>query len=68
MIELINPKVYAVGEALILHKYPNARGTIRKINKTTITVEISSVDSTCDGKMFNVKPDDIAQHWKKNRD
>lgn len=68
MQELINTKVYQVGEQLILHKYPNAAATIRKINKTTITVELSSVDQSCDGKMFNVKPDDIAQHWKRSRD
>jgi hypothetical protein len=67
MVELINPNVYQIGEQLILHKYPNAAGTIRKINKTTITVELSSVDQSCDGKMFNVKPDDIAQHWKRSR-
>ena len=66
MQELINTKVYQVGDQLILHKYPNAAATIRKINKTTITVELSSVDQSC-GKMFNVKPDDIAQHWKRSQ-
>ena len=65
MQELINPKIYHVGDALILHKYPSAAGRICKINKTTITVELSSVDQSCDGKMFNVKPGDIAAHWKK---
>ena len=68
MQELINIKVYQVGEQLILHKYPNAAAAITKINKTTITVELSSVDQSCDGKVFNVKPDDIAQHWKWSRD
>ncbi len=68
MQELINKKVYAVGEQLILHKYPNAAATIVKLNLTTITVELSSVDKNCDGKMFNIKPDDIAEHWKRSRD
>lgn len=68
MQELINQKIYQVGDSLILHKYPNAAGIIRKINRTSITVELSSVDKSCDGKMFNVKPDDIAQHWGKVRD
>lgn len=67
MQELINKKLYAVGESLILHKYPNAAGKIIKVNNSTLTVELSSVDKSCDGKVFNVKPDDIAQHWPKTR-
>jgi len=67
MVELINPNVYQVGEQLILLKYPNASDTIGKSNTTTITVELSSLDQSCDGKMFNIKPDDIAQHWKRSR-
>lgn len=66
MQELINRKLFDVGDGLILHKYPNAYGRILKVNNTTITVELSSVDKSCDGKVFNVKPDDIAQHKSKN--
>lgn len=66
MIEIINQKLYKLGEQLILHKYPNAAATIVKINASTIEVELSSVDKSCDGKKFRIKPDDIAQHWRRS--
>ena len=67
MQELINSNVFKVNDTVILHKFPQAAGKIIKVNKTTISVLLSSVDQEVDARIFNVKPSDIYQHWKISR-
>jgi hypothetical protein len=61
MQEIINKDKYRLGMNLVLVKYPNATAKIVKINYTTITVILSSLDKKIDGKMFNIESDDIFQ-------
>lgn len=63
MQEVVNKKMFNIKDRGVLDKYPNASATVVKVNKTTLTVELSSVDKTIDGKMFNVKPSEIKIMW-----
>ena len=63
MQEIINKNVYKIGHTIILHKFPQAKGVIQKVNKTNITVLLISCDKSVDGRIFNVKLSDIETHY-----
>ena len=64
MQELVNHKMFNIKDRVVLDKFPQAAAFIVKLNITTITVELSSVDKTIDGRIFNVKPSEISQVFR----